>query len=241
MNDITAIVEVPHLQGTPARVNHRTGVMEVSRSHFKKLDPVYRLFVMYHERGHLVLNTKNEREADNYAMNELLKKGYPLTKILESLTKVLQYDKQDHYGRTLALLNKLRSYDYHINGNKKVLTQFNSNSIMNTPNLYAGDVYDKAFQGEHSNFLGALLGGLPIVGDLVNNVLGGLGGGGNNAAAAQAQAAAAAQAQALQMMQMQQAANNKNEPGFMEKNGTIVIIAVVLVVIIIAFLMMRKK
>lgn len=252
VNDITQIVEVPYLNGTPARVNHRTGVMEISRQHFRKLDPIYRLFIMLHERGHIALNTKNEYAADEYAMNELLKRGYPLTKILESLTRVLQFNKQDHYGRSEAMLQKLRAYDYHINGNKKVLTNFSKN--MNTPNIYAADVYDQSL--DQSNFLGGLLGAIPGVSNIVSGVLGGLtGGGGNNAAAQQAQAAAAqaqAQAQAqqaqIQMMQMQQqqqqaalAAANKKDESFMDKYGTVVIIVVVLIIAIVAFIMLRKK
>jgi hypothetical protein len=135
---ITKIIRVADLGKTPARVNRITGELQISDKHFKKLSPIQRLFVLYHEQGHVTLGTTSEEAADDYAVQELLKRGYPLTEILKGLTRVLTYDNENHHGRTLIVFNKLREYDFNVNGNTKVLTK-QQQIKMNTPTI---DVYD---------------------------------------------------------------------------------------------------
>lgn len=150
--NVQGIIEVPYLEGTPARVNHKTGHIIVSKAHFDKMDPVYKDFVLAHEEGHYVLQTLNEELADEYAARKLLEQGKPLSKILQSLTRVLNYDKDNHYGRTKALFDKLLWYDYQINGNKEVINHLNELS-METPDVYT-DIYAASFEGDYSDFLG---------------------------------------------------------------------------------------
>ncbi len=85
-------------------------------------------------------------------MQKLIKKGYPLSKILGSLTHVLQYDKAGHYGRTNRLFEKLFIYDLLVNQNKKLLNHLNYNS-MQTPSELE-DIYTKSYESEFSDFLG---------------------------------------------------------------------------------------
>lgn len=244
MSNVKAVIEVPYLMGTPARANHVTGVIEISKAHFKNMPETYKQFVIEHEKGHLKLNTRNEFAADEYAMNKLLKKGYPLTEILQSLTRVLSHKDPQHYGRTLRLFNNLRNYDYFVNNNKKVLTHF-KNKTMNLPDQ-SFDIYSEAFN-PHSDFLGGL-------GGVLGNVLGAVtGGGGNNAAAQQAaqqnaalQAQMQAQQQQMQQMQMQQqmeAMRQANEPKESSNKEMYIIVAVVLVILVVAgvFMFRTKK
>jgi LPXTG-motif cell wall-anchored protein len=157
MGIVKGIIEVPYIEGTPARVNHKTGYIFVSKAHFDKLEPVYREFVLAHEEGHLVLNTSNEEAADQYAVNKLLKKGYPLSKIMQSLTRVLNYDKPGHYGRTLNVFSLLAHHDIVNNKNKKLLNILNQYDMV-TPveNMYLDDIYTSSFveENEFDDFLG---------------------------------------------------------------------------------------
>jgi hypothetical protein len=152
MTKVNAILEVPYIEGTPARADHRNGIVYISKKHFEGMDPVYKDFIIAHEEGHLVLNTKNEEQADEYAMKKLLKQGYPLSKILGSLTQVLQYDKMGHYGRTNAIFNKLFLYDLAVNQNKKLLNHLNLLN-MNTPDELT-DIYAASYETDYSDFLG---------------------------------------------------------------------------------------
>jgi len=153
---VKGVIEIPYIEGTPARVNHKTGHIFVSKAHFDKLEPVYREFVLAHEEGHLVLSTSNEEAADQYAVNKLLKKGYPLSKIMQSLTRVLNYDKPGHYGRTLNVFSLLAHHDIVNNKNEKLLNLLNEKS-MNTPieNMYLDEIYSSSFaENDFDDFLG---------------------------------------------------------------------------------------
>ena len=152
---VKGIIEVPYIDGTPARVNHKTGYIFISKAHFDKMDPVYRDFVIAHEEGHLSLNTSNEEAADQYAVYRMIKKGYPLSKIMQSLTRVLNYDKPAHYGRTLNVFSLLAYHDIVKNNNKKLLN-FLKQSNMVTPieNSYLDEIYMSSFVGDYDDFLG---------------------------------------------------------------------------------------
>ena len=181
MKGITKIITVEDLGNTPAKVNRLTGEMYISKRHFSKMPPIYRKFVLFHEEGHVKLNTTSEEAADNYAVDELIKRGYPLSEILKSLTKVLTFNNKEHYGRAMVVFNKLREHDYKVNGNTKVLSQKIQNQ-METPAI---NVYDQQFDYE-SNAIGAILGAaggiMSGVGAVTNalGIGGGGGGGGSN-------------------------------------------------------------
>lgn len=68
---ITKIIRVPDLGATPARVNRRTGVMEISLKHMKAMPVAHRLFVMLHEQAHVELQTTDEVKADAYAFKNM--------------------------------------------------------------------------------------------------------------------------------------------------------------------------
>lgn len=153
MTQLNGILEVEKLNGTPARADHRNGIILLSKSHFDKIkNPIFKEFIIAHEEGHLVLNTKNEEQADDYAMKKLLKKGYPLSKILGSLTQVLQYDKIGHYGRTNRLFDKLFLYDLIQNKNQNLLNNLNLIN-METP-IDLENIYTQSYESEFSDFLG---------------------------------------------------------------------------------------
>lgn len=117
---ITAIITVPDLGGTPAKVNRRTGVMYLSAKDMKGLPVNYRFFIMLHEMAHVVLQTTNEEEADAWAFQEYAKRGHSLTDGVKALTRVLNDKNPEHAWRMYQQLERAKKYDYEVNNNTKV-------------------------------------------------------------------------------------------------------------------------
>lgn len=62
-------------KNVPAAINWRTGEMLLSKTEFIKLPDAVREFVLLHEKGHWELKTKDEFEANNYALENFLARG----------------------------------------------------------------------------------------------------------------------------------------------------------------------
>ena len=64
---------------TPARINNRTGRIEVSKKHFADMTIPMRMSILLHEFSHFYLNkdVANETEADLNALKIYLSLGYP--------------------------------------------------------------------------------------------------------------------------------------------------------------------
>ncbi|MGZ3999149.1 MAG: hypothetical protein ACXVIY_00900 [Mucilaginibacter sp.] len=118
--DITDIVKVEDLVTTPAKVNRRTGVMYISLAHFRQMPYEHCLFVMLHEKGHVVQQTTDEVAADTWAFNEYAKMGYSLNESVKALTRVLDDQNPEHYWRMYLQLERAKNFDREVNGNTKV-------------------------------------------------------------------------------------------------------------------------
>lgn len=114
------IVVVPHIKGTPARTNRKTGVIYISKSHFDKIDTISQLFIIYHEMAHYLFKTKDEELCDEFATQLLLKQGYRLKRIFHSINANLT-NSNSHYARKVNILNLLRIHDFLNNNNINVL------------------------------------------------------------------------------------------------------------------------
>lgn len=90
---------------TPARIQSKTGVIEVGRK-FKNFPFPVRLFILCHEEGHLLY--ANEENADLYACKLYVNNGYNKSNALYSLTKVLKTSEQNK-NRILKLFKTLQS------------------------------------------------------------------------------------------------------------------------------------
>jgi len=115
---ITKITYLPDLGATPARVNRRTGEMQISIKFWKQLPPEHRFFIMLHEMGHVILQSRNEEEVDNWAFNQYAKAGYSLKESVFALTRVLNMDNPAHNWRAYLQLQRAREFDYFHYGNK---------------------------------------------------------------------------------------------------------------------------
>lgn len=89
-----------------ASVHRRTGDIYIDLPQWRKLKPEHRFFVLLHEYGHHVLNSKDELAVDRWAFNEYVKKGYSLKEAVFALSKVLSGNNPEHALRVKAQLER---------------------------------------------------------------------------------------------------------------------------------------
>lgn len=112
---ITDIVEDDGriLKGSIAGVDHKTGVMFINKPLIDAMkltkDQVY--FIMLHEMGHLVLQTKDEMAVDRWAHEQYLKAGYSLKQSVYALTRILRFNKGEDLARANAQYQRALAYD----------------------------------------------------------------------------------------------------------------------------------
>lgn len=79
----------PESPTNPARVDVRTGVVEINDARWKQLSEEEKAFVLLHERGHYQGQTFDEVKADQYALSQLaLKKPYSLRNYLYAVNNI---------------------------------------------------------------------------------------------------------------------------------------------------------
>lgn len=107
----TSITLVNNLGKTPASVNVKTGDLYINVPVYKKLTPVQKKFVLWHEHGHYHLKTRNEFEADKYAFENVVKQGVSLKELIYSLSEVLSGDSSEHLDRVYKQYYRAKEYD----------------------------------------------------------------------------------------------------------------------------------
>jgi hypothetical protein len=150
---ITSISLCPDLGNTPAIVNRKTGAMFINQKKWKNIPFNERMFIILHELGHIVKNTKNEFEADQFAFQEYAKLGLSLKDSVDAMAKVLSYANPQHYDRTVVQLNRALDYDHKVNHQPlKQVPMFKSDEI-NPGNTHEAFL-DGFYGGIHESFLG---------------------------------------------------------------------------------------
>lgn len=96
---------------TPARVYHDNGDTVINLPEFCKHSVFVRMFILMHERGHYLLDSKSETEADKYAADVLLNNGYPKIEIIYAATKIFPPDSIEMQKRADALVNYIKQFD----------------------------------------------------------------------------------------------------------------------------------
>jgi len=97
--------------GTPARVGHNTGVIEVSKVDFEQYSIPMRMVILLHEFSHKYMNPKIKREigdevsADINALNIYLSLGYPLIEAQYAFLKVFRGANNEFNKRRYLILN----------------------------------------------------------------------------------------------------------------------------------------
>ncbi len=120
-NEIRGPFFVDTLGETPAMVHRATGTILVNRHVWNALDKDCRVFLLFHEAGHIVLKSSDEKLVDAWAHREYLKRGYSITKSIHALTRLLSYNNPEHLERTRNQAERAVAYDYLVNKNSKAL------------------------------------------------------------------------------------------------------------------------
>jgi len=109
-----------YLDGTPAKVHRPSGLAFFDINEFSKLSEAEQNFILLHEEGHYVLNTKDESEADGHALNRFV--GTTKSSLKTALNTVLSYidtNNQSATDRAEWLLMRIIEIDYYKYNNKK--------------------------------------------------------------------------------------------------------------------------
>ncbi len=92
-----------NLGDVPARVNRVTGELQLNPRIWESLSRDYKNYILYHEDGHLVLQTTDEAEANRYAIDKFL----PIAELSDNemerrilvLTEITDINKTKAFGR----------------------------------------------------------------------------------------------------------------------------------------------
>lgn len=117
---------------TPARYYFQLRKLVINIPVFKKLNEYQRAFVLLHELGHAELNTKNEFEADNYALKRYLQMKLPKSQVIETAGKTFSQHNPEQMSRMRNQFTQLALYDIKVNNNQKLKQKL---SNMKTPTL----------------------------------------------------------------------------------------------------------
>ncbi len=116
---------------TPARCYRSLGIIEKNPAMWHNIHPDVQQFIIAHEAGHIVANTRDEFKADDFAFNWCVKHGMSLKRCVMALTRTLTYPdnkpkvKNEQEARTKVLIKKALDYDYNINKNEKAKLPMN--------------------------------------------------------------------------------------------------------------------
>ena len=96
---------------TPARVERRTGNIEVNAQMFRNYSIPMRMYILLHEKGHNYLRTTDEFEADDFALKIYEALGFPRIEAVYSFTKVFHNPMTpEQKQRAEVTLNKMVGY-----------------------------------------------------------------------------------------------------------------------------------
>lgn len=109
---ITKVVPAD-LGASPAAVNRKTGVMYVNTALLKRkgVNKDQLFFIMLHELGHVVQQTKSEINADDWAFEQYVKHGGSLKQSVRAVTDWLRFDKKEDFVRANLQLQRAKTYD----------------------------------------------------------------------------------------------------------------------------------
>lgn len=89
---------------TPAAVNRKTGVLYINPNYFNGLTNASKNFVIAHEYGHLINNSSNEKNADDYALWKQIGLGNDSIDVLKSFYDAMPFTTDEQVERGEKLL-----------------------------------------------------------------------------------------------------------------------------------------
>jgi hypothetical protein len=118
---VADVIYSDEIGDTPANCNLKTRIIKVNPEYWKTFDDDRKFYVIYHEAGHINLQTHNELEADEYASDMYLKSGRSPKKSVYAISKVLPLTNYEQRKRLENQLERASEYDYEINNNPNAL------------------------------------------------------------------------------------------------------------------------
>lgn len=105
---------------TPARINRRTGIIEISKDYFKKYTVPMRMAILLHEFSHFYLNDNpsNEIEADLNALTIYLGMGYPRIEAYQAWLEVFKGtdtpQNRERWGEIKKFIDEFENSKYSL-------------------------------------------------------------------------------------------------------------------------------
>lgn len=153
---IAKVVYSENIEG-PAMGNLRTRIVTLKPSEIAALNDDQLYYVLCHEAGHIVQQTRSEDLADEYASKVYLASKRSPKQSVFALSDVLPHFTQEHHykPRVINQLCRAASYDYKVNNNKNALkildmceTKFIADSTLDEFEAnYIGDPDDTSLLG----------------------------------------------------------------------------------------------
>lgn len=150
---ITSITYVRNIGSTPARVNRKTGELQINLDVWPKLKPEHKRFVLLHEEGHVVLDTSDELAVDEYAFKKYAAEGYSLTESVKAITRLLNNDNPQHNLRAQLQLQRAKEYDHFVNKNNRIILNNQSMTKLLSPT----EQYLNEFSNSYDSLFGIAL------------------------------------------------------------------------------------
>lgn len=149
-----------------AYCNRRTGVVHINLAHWYKLPEEHRFWVLAHEEGHIVEQTRDEIEADGFASRKYLAADLPPSESIRALTANLDDTNPVHVARAYLQLQRALQFDFLHNHNERAYrSRYASDaSIKQQLHMYGTippalmEAYDRQ-SGDESHFLGLAIAG----------------------------------------------------------------------------------
>lgn len=108
------------LGSTPARVNRYTGEIQINDRYWINLNPNVRRYIIEHEKGHFLQDTRSEFDADNYAFSKVAgSSDKSLKDSVYSISQVLSFTNPEHKTRLINRIRLALQYDWEHNQNSK--------------------------------------------------------------------------------------------------------------------------
>lgn len=150
---IKSITYVRNIGSTPARVNRKTGELQINMDVWPKLKPEHKRFVLLHEEGHVVLDTSDELAVDAYAFKKYAAEGYSLTESVKAITRLLNSNNPEHNLRANLQLQRALEYDHFVNKNNRIILNNHSTMKQISPTAQ----YLSEFENSYDSLFGIAL------------------------------------------------------------------------------------
>jgi len=110
---IISVNGFPDDSPTPARASRQFGIVYINKPVWGTLPESWQRFILFHEFGHIVLNTSNELSADEFASKHFLgTEPYSLKNSVKLLESILAPEyRMEHKKRVEAQINRALNWD----------------------------------------------------------------------------------------------------------------------------------